>query len=186
MLEKYRENEKILHISGTNLQYGNKRGEASYYFSRYIHMWGWATWKRAWEKYDIDMKGLEEYYKSKKIYKLFKNKKEAKFWISLIKYVTEKNIDTWDAQWVYTLLKSEGMSITPNVNLVENIGFGRNATHTKTEGILSNISTETLQKIVHPKSITVNEEADKFVFETIFYKSLFKKIIDKIKIIFKL
>jgi len=186
MLEKYRDNEKILHISGTNLQYGNKREEASYYFSRYIHMWGWATWKRAWEKYDIDMKGLEEYYKSKKIYKLFNNKKEAKFWISLIKYVTEKNIDTWDAQWVYTLLKSEGMSITPNVNLVENIGFGENATHTKSEGILSNISTERLEKIIHPESITVNEEADKFVFETIFYKSLFKKIIDKIKIIFKL
>jgi len=186
MLEKYRDNEKIMHISGTNFQFGNKRGEASYYFSRCVHMWGWATWKRAWGKYDINTKGLEEYSKSKKIYGLFKSKKEAKFWISLIKHVTKKNIDTWDAQWVYTILRLEGMAITPNVNLVKNIGFRNDATHTKTKSTSSNISTETLENITHPKFIYVDKEADKFTFEKIFYRSPFKRILSKIRIALKI
>lgn len=130
MLEKYRNTEQVMQIRGTNWQFGKKIGDGDYYFSKSPHIWGWATWKRAWKKYEIDMLSLNEFEKSKEIYKIFDNKKIANFWISIFNHVKNKNVDTWDTQWAYTIIKSNGLSIVPNINLIENIGIGENATHT--------------------------------------------------------
>lgn len=132
MLQRYRENEQVMLVRGTNLQFGKSIGDGSYYFSKSPHIWGWATWKRAWKKYDIEMSDLDAFVSSEKIYEIFSDKKIANFWISIFKHVRDGKIDTWDTQWAYTVIKSEGLAVVPNVNLIENIGIGSDATHTTT------------------------------------------------------
>jgi len=183
MLEKYKNNYEIMHINGTNFQFGNKRGNASYYFSRCPSVWGWATWKRAWAKYDINMKYLEEYSKTKKIYKLFKSRVVGDFWISLFRHIIKKNIDTWDAQWAYSVMRSNGIAITPNTNLIENIGFGEDATHTKKNDNICMQKSNNIDNIIHPTNILVDQDADDYLAKKMYIRSLFKKIMDKISIL---
>ena len=122
LLEMYRGNEKVCHISGTNYQMGNKRGDSDYYFSNYPHIWGWATWSKAWKKYDVNMKGYETIKNAHPLKKLFP--------VHIMDGAFDKTIDTWDAQWLFTNILHEKISILPNKNLVTNIGFSENATHT--------------------------------------------------------
>ncbi len=184
LLSRYKNNEEIMHINGTNFQFGHLRGEpnASYYFSRCPHIWGWATWKRAWNKYDVDMKDLNEYISSKRIYSLFKDKRSADFWISLWKHIKSKNIDTWDAQWAYTVMKYSGIAITPNYNLVENIGFGNSSTHTANKNDGRKQSKESINSIIHPQTIKVDMEADDFLVKTQYIESIFQKLLRKLKL----
>jgi hypothetical protein len=120
-----------MHISGNNFQYGKKRGNSSYYFSEYTHIWGWATWKRAWNYYDFNCISPEKRYSS------------------------------WDKQWLISVNKNNGLSILPNVNLVSNIGFGNEATHTPTITEYSNLPTyPIIFPLIHPKVIRINLSAD--------------------------
>ena len=65
LLDRYRLDKRIWCISGSNFQKNIKRGDGSYYFSRYNHCWGWATWKRCWEKYDSNLKNWPKLKNSK-------------------------------------------------------------------------------------------------------------------------
>ncbi len=186
MLDRYRNNREIMHISGTNFQFGKIIGDASYYFSRIPQSWGWATWRRAWKTFDVNMTDLEEYSSSKDMYTLFKNKKVVTFFINLFRHIKYKNIDAWDAQWVYSFLKNKGIAITPNINLVENIGFGDSATHTKDTSSLFKQKHYDMSTILHPLEIKINEEADEFVFFKLFYRSFFDKVRDRIKLYLKI
>ena len=181
MLGKYRDNEKVMHISGSNFQFGKVRGDGSYFFSRSPHVWGWATWKRAWEKYDVEMEDLTDYIASKKIYALFEKRKVAEFWISLFKHMKKKNIDTWDAQWTYAIMKSEGLAINPNKNLVKNIGNNNNATHTSEDDLSFNRPIDHLEKIIDPSTIDANLEADTYLAETMYIRPWYRKFLTFIK-----
>lgn len=184
-LEKYRENEKIMHISGSNLQFGEKFGEASYYFSYCPHVWGWATWKRAWNKYDLEMTDLDNFIKTDRAYVLFKNKKLSSYWNSLFRYAKDKNINTWDIQWNYSLLKYGGLSITPNLNLVENIGFSFDATHTTEGNSKFEQKTQELNEVVHPIEIYPDLRADYQTYKKVYFRSIFDKIKSKVKLFLK-
>lgn len=186
MLEKYKNISEIMHINGTNFQFGNKRGDASYYFSRCPHVWGWATWKRAWQQYDVEMNNLNQYIKSKKIYDLFEKKLSAKFWISLFKHIKSKKIDTWDAQWAYTIMKSCSLAVTPNYNLVKNIGFGISSTHTRSNNNKLEQESSHLPSIIHPKTISPNTGADTFLIEKIYLKPWYIQIFLKFSNILKM
>ena len=149
LLEKYRNNNNIMHISGNNFQFGRKRGNATYYFSHYPHNWGWATWKRAWEKFDFDLNLLDDYINSISLQKT-RNKKELDFFMNILKSQKLK-LDIWDYQWLFATWYYNGLSIIPNNNLVTNIGFGNNATHTNNkDDISANIPTKPIKKITHP------------------------------------
>lgn len=189
MLKKYREDEKVMHISGANFQYGNMRGRSgskdvppSYYFSHCPHIWGWATWRRAWKAYDVEMSDLDTCIRSKKIYPLFQDAKVARFWISLFRHIKEKNIDTWDAQWAYALMRSEGLAVTPNINLVENIGFGTDSTHTENKDDVKRQPAVSLGTISHPQNIEADLEADDFLAKTIYIEPFWKKLFRKLKL----
>ncbi|MEI6191056.1 MAG: nucleotide-diphospho-sugar transferase [bacterium] len=185
MLEKYRNNQEIMHINGTNSQFGEKFGLYSYYFSHCPQVWGWATWKRVWNKYDIEMTDLEQFIKTKKTLSLFKNKKVANFWNDLFKYAKKTNINTWDIQWSYSVMNFSGLAITPNVNLVENIGFGTNSTHTSEINTKLRQKADSLLKIEDPQEIKVEIEADYKLFKKIYFRSVFTKIKSKILSQFK-
>lgn len=163
MLKKYSNNDRISHISGTNFQYGIWRGLGSYYFSQYTHIWGWATWRRAWLDYDVSMK----YFESANVFK--QKRKYLPF--SLMQEVYEGKIDTWDIQWFYTNILHGRLTIIPNINLVQNIGFGKDATHT-TGKIFPYIKLTPTGELIlpfkHKRSVKVNRRADKLVSIKVF------------------
>ncbi len=131
LLSYYQENPVVMHISGDNFQYGKKRGNGSYYFSRYTHTWGWATWRRAWKQYDFELAPESE------------------------------RSHVWDGQWLISVEKSHGMAVLPNLNLVTNIGFGENATHTHTLERFAMLPAQEMPfPLKHPDRIEIDRAAD--------------------------
>lgn len=177
LLERYRDNERIMHIGAANFQDGKKRGKASYYFSKFCHVWGWATWRRAWEHYDVLIKSFDEFKSKNEISSILPDRKMQNHWLKLFQTVYDNALDTWDFQWVYTVWKRKGMSVIPNVNLVSNIGFGEEATHTRDSGhILSENKSGSVAELIHPDIVEIDDEADSYTFYHKIYQSKWKKI----------
>ena len=169
MLEKYRHNENIFHVSGNNFQLGKKRGNASYYFSKYTGTWGWATWKRAWKHYRFNIKNLESFLEQKKLDKVVQSKNEKAYWVKIFRLIEFGNRkDIWDYQWTFTVWNQEALAIFPNMNLVKNIGFIKNATHTfDPESLLANIELGDLGEITHPREIIRDKKADDYFYRKV-------------------
>lgn len=165
MLEKYRYNERIMHISGEN-PINREFGEASYYFTKTAHIWGWASWRRAWKLYDVEMKSYSEFIKNNKINEVFERDYHRKYWLKVFNRVTEGKINTWDYQWMYALYRNNGLSIIPNKNMISNIGFNTEATHTSEfDTRLANRSVFDIDKIIHPLEVVQNSEALNLIME---------------------
>lgn len=166
MLEKYRFDERIWCISAHNLQKGEIHGEGSYYFSRYSHCWGWATWKRCWDQYDPNIKKWPYLKKIKLLKQILDNKKQIKYWTKIFDDLFYKSYpDTWDYQWTFTCLINSGLTIIPNINLISNIGFDEEATHTlignpDTNNIELSQKQSGLFPIIEPKLIVRSKSAD--------------------------
>lgn len=163
LLAFYRDNHTIMHISGDNFQFGKKHGDADYYFSTIPCVWGWASWRRAWKKYDVSLSDFPAFLKHPKRSTFFLNKTSEYFWLNALYRVSEKPT-TWDYQWGYTILKNHGVCVVPQVNLVSNIGFGNKATHPAAkDSVGSNVPTQSLDEIkIHPSKIEIAIEADMY------------------------
>ncbi|MCE7065381.1 nucleotide-diphospho-sugar transferase [Dyadobacter sp. CY326] len=166
LLEYYADYQDIFEITGTNLQGKNIRGDGSYYFSSYGGIWGWATWARAWKKYDFDMSGLSEFIDQNKMGEIFPEADQQKFWNFTLP--SAKKLDTWDYQWLYTIWKNNGLCIVPNANLITNIGFNSQGTHTqKTPDWYLDLTANSvpLPALKHPSDVKISRQADKFQFD---------------------
>ncbi|MDJ0555658.1 MAG: glycosyltransferase [Microcoleaceae cyanobacterium MO_207.B10] len=172
LLERYRDDDRIMAISGDNFQFGNNLTEYSYYFSRYSHCWGWATWRRAWKNYDNQMQLWSKFRDINWLDNILQNSQAVKYW-SQIFQDNYQGFNSWAYAWIFAAWSQNGLTILPNVNLVSNIGFGEEATHTLRINRLANIS---VQKMIfplnHPTSIGRNIQADDFTEKTIFSGSL--------------
>jgi len=165
MLERYRENEKIMLISGDNFHFGLPRGSASYFFSCFVHIWGWASWARAWQKYDLAMTGL--YSRMPGILaERFRSPATAKAWMDIFSRTKAGKIDTWDYQLTYSVWMHRGLTVYPNVNLVRNTGFSAEATHTKEpDSVYAHMPTEAIMEngeLKRPTEIQRDAEADEW------------------------
>jgi hypothetical protein len=162
LLDVYRDDSRVMHISGDNFLRGTYRFSASYYFSRYPHVWGWATWRRAWQNYDVYMTLWTQLPEHKHFLDQFVTARERRFWREIWDNVSAGRIDTWDYQWVFACVAHDGLAIMPDRNLVSNIGFGRQATHTSIEGDLSALPVKPMAfPLVHPTLIAPDLEADR-------------------------
>ena len=172
LLEKYVDDERVMMISGNNFQDGIRRGDASYYFSRIPHIWGWATWRRAWQLYDVKMSSFPEFLVEGSIKRVSNNVDVQNFHLSSFIATYEGRIDTWDYQWQYAIFSCGGLSICPQVNLVSNIGFGFDATHTRSfEDPCAERPINTINGISHPLvggELPANVLADDYEYKTIF------------------
>lgn len=169
LLDRYSEDERVYVITGNNFQGGRKRGGASYYFSKYNHCWGWATWKRAWRSYQEELSFWPEWKTSSDWFRLAPDKVERRYWNRIFELVIARKIDSWAFPWTASVWLKGGLTATPNVNLVTNIGFGSDSTHTLNENSsLAEIAIEPLGSIVHPQSIVQDVEADQYVFDHVF------------------
>lgn len=185
LLLRYKDEQRIMHISGDNFQDGISRGDGSYYFSQISHVWGWAAWRRAWKLYDFEMKSLNNFI-NYKIYKnIWKQNKVQKYWLKQFKNVSLGKIDTWDYQWNYCLIVNNGLSILPNINLVENIGFNSEATHTSNSKLKMPSANEIKFPLTHPQFFVPDLEADTYTFNKHYQQSLLSKIKGKLKNILK-
>ena len=166
LLEYYKNDNRVMHIGGINLQDGMVRGNSSYYFSRISHIWGWATWKRAWQKYDVHMSTYPQFLEQNILRLLFPNLYTQKYWKRNLNLVFRKMKDTWDLQWQYTLLINNGLAVLPNINLISNIGFDGDATHTiDSFNAIANRPTGMIDHIQHPLFIVPDSDADEYVLK---------------------
>jgi hypothetical protein len=164
LLEHYKDDERIMHISGFNIQDGKKRGDASYYFSRYAEVWGWATWRRAWQLFDFEMKSYQAFLAGHGLDFIFPEPAIRNRWMKNFQHVLSENpTSIWDYRWMFNIWKENGLCITPNVCLVKNIGFDERAIHTKSlDNPFAKIQIQELTEITHPTLIIPNLEADAF------------------------
>jgi len=177
LLEYYRHDNQIMVISGDNFQFGRKRGEFSYYFSRYNHCWGWATWRRAWKFYDVNMELWPYIRDNDYLVDILGNKKAAHYWKNQFEMAYNGKIDSWDYMWTFSCWCQNGLSILPNINLVSNIGYGGDGTHTKRGSKLANMKSEAFQfPIKHPPVIIKNLRADNFSEKYLFSGTWLKRL----------
>jgi hypothetical protein len=157
MLEKYRYENKIMCISGETQLEDNSIKESCYY-TNIPDIWGWATWKRAWALYDIEMKDYPESKKKEFLDKIFSNKYHKQDWIVIFDKMYANQIDTWDYIWCYTMFKNDGLCVIPKVNMIKNIGFDERATHTLNENSLwANKETgEMVSDLIFPEKLELS------------------------------
>ncbi|MDQ3279316.1 MAG: hypothetical protein M3Q06_13385, partial [Bacteroidota bacterium] len=125
MLDKYEQQPRVMHIAGTRWNDEYKVDENDHFFSTIGHIWGWATWKRAWQLYDYEMKSWNKKKGRQLIKSRLQNRLLTEFWVDSFEYTYRNNPTlrhAWDYQWQYTLFQHNGLSVVPNVNLVSNIG----------------------------------------------------------------
>ncbi|GAA3995388.1 hemolytic protein HlpA [Hymenobacter fastidiosus] len=136
LLTRYRDDTRVMHIGGNNFSPearhpGAAAGE-SYHFSGQVHSWGWATWRRAWQHYDFHYDRLPELRQRGALPGMYPSLLERHYWLRKFEAMRTgpQPPHTWDYQWHFTVAANSGLAITPAVNLVTNIGFGDDATHT--------------------------------------------------------
>lgn len=191
MLDCYRNDERVMMVGGTNYLPDNFCANESYFFSRYFAIWGWATWRRAWRKYDITLKEWEKIKGEGQMNFLYPQKFMRKHLTALFDMAYQKRVNTWDIQWFYTCLFNHGLSVTPKLNLISNIGVV--GTHSESTFVYNNLPIFDMysEKIVHPALVYPEGRYDsefinnfsrvalsmklKYVFRNVFKKCGVKK-----------
>ncbi|WP_214071990.1 nucleotide-diphospho-sugar transferase [Mucilaginibacter sp. dw_454] len=161
LLEKYRNDTRIWLISGSNLLKGKTWGGASYYYSQLTNGWGFATWKRSWDMYDVNLSQFEESEVKGYLEKIFTDIRVIDQWEKLFKETKSGKINTWDYQAGFAHFFNNCLNIIPNKNLVSNIGYGELAENThNADHAYAGIPLEELNEIIHPKVMLPEKEAD--------------------------
>jgi hypothetical protein len=168
LLEYYRNDERIMMISGCNFQFGRKRTDYSYYFSKHIFITGWATWRRAWRHCDVDMKAWPEFKREGFMRSLCEDPYEQKNVTQIFDAAYEGRCPTaWCPYWAFACWSQNGLSINPNSNLISNIGDGPDGTNCLEEGPLSRMPTTDIWEIKHPPFVARHRDADDYAFNEI-------------------
>jgi hypothetical protein len=173
LLERYKDDTRIMQIAGTNFQNGISRTEDSYYFSYHTLIWGWATWRRAWQYYDIDMKLWNKKDTAFLLRQVgAKWKPFERFWGRYFERVATGKMETWDYIWTFNFLTQGGLTIIPEVNLVENIGFGPEAVHCTRVPKGGHIPAECSEMqfpLRHPNLFVRHFEADRYIDRKVYH-----------------
>lgn len=183
-LLRYKNDLRIWHIAGNSLipTKLNQKMSESYYFSSFNHIWGWATWANRWKFYDVNLLNIQN---KDFLKKHFKYNRHQKYWSIVFDKIKAKKIDTWDYQWTFTCWYNDGLSVVPMKNLITNIGFGIDATHTQNANSnLDNLKKYEIEKINDPIEIKRNNKFDKYILNNIFIPPIYTKIFNKLKRLF--
>ncbi len=184
ILEYYRDDSRIMAISGNNFQRGRKYSDDSYYFSRYNHVWGWASWRRAWNHYDFTMSQWPQVRDGNWLNSILDRRALAKYWTVEFEKVHRGKVDTWDYQWTFACWIQNSLTILPQVNLISNIGFNADATHTNKGVPWASQSIYPIDfPLTHPSFILRNTVADSSTANIMYQSNLFKKAMNKLKFI---
>lgn len=164
LLERYRDDERVMVVSGDNFQQGKQRTEYSYYFSRYPHCWGWASWRRAWRHYDHEMTLWPFVRDNGWLYDVLQDAQAVAYWSHQFQKTYEGDIDSWNYRWMFNCWTQSGLTALPNVNLVSNIGFGADATHFESKKTpFAHLPCVAIScPVQHPAHVIRDTQADRF------------------------
>lgn len=168
MLAYYKEDDRVMKIAGANyIGSDYSQPQNSYYFSHYTHVWGWATWRRAWKYFTLEMTDYEEVKRKDLLAGAFSCEGESKHFWKVWEMTREGKLDSWAYRWQYALYIQSGLTVVPQKNMVSNIGFGVDSTHTSDKGHpLENFPKEEMKfPIKHPGMLLWDKEADKLFYE---------------------
>jgi hypothetical protein len=190
LLDRYRHDQRVMNISGQNVLFGRKRTEYSYYFSRFTLCWGWATWRRSWQYFDVGLKLWPEVRDKKFMRDILEDPYAVKVWERTAQMLYDGRLTGWDFKWMFSCWLQNGLCIISDRNLVTNIGYGAEATHIHDEkDPYIKMAIEAMDfPLKHPPFILRDLEADKFTQRTLFDydPNIFKKVQNKIKKVLKL
>jgi hypothetical protein len=165
LLDRYEADPRVMMISGDNMQMGRRCTPNSYYFSAIPHIWGWATWRRAWKHYDVEMRDWPT-VRGTDFPGEFVVPSAARVHRKMMEDVHAGRLDTWDVQWEFACWRQRGLSILPAVNLITNIGYGSQATHTRKRDAFADLRTEAMEcPLRHPATVELHREADRAFFD---------------------
>lgn len=167
LLNKYRHDERIMMISGNNFQ-EQRRLHSSYYFSRIFHIWGWATWRRAWNHYDDSMRLWPEFASQGWLGSVTPDANSQRFFHKMFQnHLDGQHVLSWDYRWNLSCWLQNGLSIMPNVNLVSNVGFGQSSTYAHDrQSQLSNLPVGEMRfPLSHPLFVVPDPVADQHTME---------------------
>ncbi len=189
LLAKYRDDERVMVISGDNFHFGKRFTEYSYFFSCFSHPTGWASWRRAWQHFDAEMSLWPQVRSSGFLRNYFAKADQERYWANIFQLIYEsrdKRNDVWDAQWMFACLLNSGLTIIPSVNLITNIGFNIDATHTVNKwSRFANMDIVPVEfPLKHPPYVSRNALADEYT-HAIRFKSKTNLIPQSIKEIAK-
>lgn len=126
LLDRYRQDTRVMHIAGYNPLL-EPVGDASYYFSPFMHCWGWASWRRVARQYDYTMCDWPRFKECGFMRTQFGSRLHRRYFERIYDLYHRGGCNNWDQQWMYMILSRGGLCINPCVNLVRNIGFGEGA-----------------------------------------------------------
>lgn len=185
LLETYRDDDRVATICGTNLQFGRSRTPYSYYFSTFHSAWGWATWRRAWQKVDYSMDLWPEVRDSRLLQHILLDRRAVDCWHNLLQKTYEGQIDTWDYRFTLSCWLRNQLHIVPDINLVSNIGFGQEATHTfasPEQSLYAQMpALEMAFPLRHPPYLVRQVEADSYTQNTFYHPSFFTRAQTKLQ-----
>ncbi len=171
MLERYADDERVMMVSGNNFLPDGGPMARSYTFFRFLNLWGWASWRRAWKHYDFAMESWPRHRNSGWMRAVSDDPRVLAFWRRVFDSVyTHISLrDIWDYQFAYAVMKQGGFGIAPSRNLVSNIGWGEDATHTTGESGLANLpAVEMPFPLDHPPVVAYDRGYDEQVFNHVF------------------
>ncbi len=167
LLERFRDDKRVMMISGDSFQFGRRRTPYSYYFSRgTTDIWGWASWRRAWQLYDVEMRLWPDLRDAGWLSDLLGDEEMVRYWRDTFDK-TFAGHDTWDYQWTFAIWAQHALAAIPEVNLISNIGWGQQATHTgASDSPLGNLPVAAMEfPLKHPPHVWRHNAADRFAFE---------------------
>jgi len=181
LLERYRGDDRVAYISGANLVERYGKPADSYYFSRIGGIWGWATWRSEWMRYDRHLADWPELRAQRILGEIFDEPRAVEFWTQIFNAMHEKRgPNTWDYQWLYTCLKNNSLAIVPSSNLVANIGFGADATHTIEEDPQLMLQANSIDfPLKHPCSLVPSRMLDRYRVHDMLPPSIAQRILKK-------
>jgi hypothetical protein len=171
LLERYRNDTRVGMISGANFQFGKGRVDASYYFSKYSMIWGWASWRDRWlGSYDVTLSEWPRARDGERLTAAMGGAYESAYWRKIFARMHRAEIDTWDYQWFFANFLAGRLSAVPAANLICNIGYGQNATHTtNAESLLANMPVVPMSfPLQHPVDVVSSPARDRRTFDMYF------------------
>jgi hypothetical protein len=163
LLERYRDDPRVALISGDNFQPVGRAHQDSYYFSRYVHVWGWASWRRTWKLYDVTMAAWPAARDAALLRGYFSRGRDVQYWTAIFDAVHAGAIDTWDYQVLFSCWLRNALTILPNVNLISNIGHGADATHTAESSPFAALPAHEMTfPLRHPSDVAPDTRADDY------------------------
>ena len=164
LLERYRDDPRVMQIAGFNVPQDRRTQAFSYYFSKFPTNWGWATWRRAWQHYDVGVAAWPSVRNTTWLLDIVGDRRVAAFWAHMLDLAHSHVLGTWDYQWLFACWQQRGWSIQPSVSMITNIGFGESATHTTSschDPRAEVLAAEMVFPLQHPVPLMENRKADK-------------------------